>query len=79
MDYLLFTFPNCAKCDGLKKMLIETGTPYTEYGLTQPPGKAKIREFIKVIKRDETGAIMVLAGLRAAPSPDGFGLRSGAS
>ncbi len=59
MDYLLFTYPNCGKCEALKKKLAETDTPYAEYGLTQPPGKAKIREFIKVIKRDDTGAIIV--------------------
>jgi glutaredoxin len=57
MDYLLFTYPNCLKCEALKKKLAEAGTVYTEYGLTQPQGKAKIREFINVIKRDETGAI----------------------
>ena len=57
MEYLLFTYPNCAKCEALKKKLAEAGTAYAEYSLTQPPGKAKIREFINVIKRDETGAI----------------------
>jgi glutaredoxin len=57
MDYLLFTYPNCLKCEALKKKLAEAGTAYAEYSLTQPPGKAKIREFINVIKRDETGAI----------------------
>jgi hypothetical protein len=57
MDYLLFSYPNCLKCEALKKRLAETDTPYQEYGLTSPPGKAKIREFINVIKRDETGAI----------------------
>ncbi len=57
MDYLLFSYPNCLKCEALKKRLAETETPYQEYGLTSPPGKAKIREFINVIKRDETGAI----------------------
>ncbi|HMA53930.1 MAG TPA: hypothetical protein VKT17_05685 [Acidobacteriota bacterium] len=59
MDFLLFSYPNCCKCEALKKKLAETGTPYTEYGLTQPPGKAKIREFINVIKRDEKGAIIL--------------------
>jgi glutaredoxin len=59
MDLLLFSYPNCGKCDALKKRLAETGTPYTEYGLTQPQGKAKIREFINVIKRDEKGAILL--------------------
>ncbi len=59
MDYLLFTYPNCAKCDKLKTALAGSGTAYAEYGLTQPPGKAKIREFINVIKRDEKGAIIL--------------------
>jgi glutaredoxin len=59
MDYLLFTYPNCGKCESLKKKLTETQTDYAEYSLTQPPGKAKIREFIKVIKRDDKGAIIL--------------------
>ncbi len=59
MDILLFTYPNCAKCEALKKKLAEAGTPYAEYGLTQVPGKAKIREFLNVIKRDDTGAIIL--------------------
>ena len=57
MEYLLFTYPNCLKCEAMKKKLAEAQTAYAEYSLTQPPGKAKIREFINVIKRDETGAI----------------------
>ena len=59
MDYLLFSYPNCAKCETLKKRLAETGMPYQEFSLTQPPGKAKIREFINVIKRDDKGAIIL--------------------
>jgi glutaredoxin len=59
MDLLLFSYPNCSKCDALKKRLAETGTAYSEYGLTQPQGKAKIREFINVIKRDDKGAILL--------------------
>lgn len=59
MDLLLFSYPNCSKCEALKKRLAETGTPYQEYGLTQPTGKAKIREFINVIKRDDKGAIIL--------------------
>ena len=57
MDYLLFTYPNCDKCEALKKKLAESRTAYGEYSLTSPPGKAKIREFLNVIKRDESGAI----------------------
>jgi glutaredoxin len=59
MDYLLFTYPNCAKCEALKKKLAEAGTAYAEYNLAQSQGKAKIREFINVIKRDEKGAIIL--------------------
>lgn len=59
MDYLLFTYPNCNKCDVLKKRLAETGTAFAEYSLTQKPGKAKIREFLNVIKRDDKGAIIL--------------------
>jgi glutaredoxin len=57
MDFLLFTYPNCAKCEALKKSLAGAKTAYAEYSLTSPPGKAKIREFLNVIKRDESGAI----------------------
>ncbi len=59
MDYVLFSYPNCNKCEALKQRLAETGTSYTEFGLTQPQGKAKIREFINVIKRDDKGAIIL--------------------
>ncbi len=59
MDYLLFSYPNCNKCDAMKKKLAETGTSYQEFGLTTPLGKSKIREFINVIKRDDKGAIIL--------------------
>jgi glutaredoxin len=59
MDYLLFTYPNCGKCESLKKKLAETQITYAEYNLTQTQGKAKIREFINVIKRDDKGAIIL--------------------
>jgi glutaredoxin len=59
MDFLLFTYPSCDKCDRLKTALAEAETPYAEYSLTQSPGKAKIREFINVIKRDASGAIIL--------------------
>ncbi|HPW18241.1 MAG TPA: hypothetical protein PLP83_07660 [Candidatus Aminicenantes bacterium] len=59
MEYLLFSYPNCVKCEAMKKRLAETGTAYAEYSLTSPPGKAKIREFINVVKRDDKGAIIL--------------------
>lgn len=59
MDYLLFTYPNCAKCEKMKVFLAGQGIGHEEYSLTQPQGKAKIRGFIGVIKRDEKGAIIL--------------------
>jgi glutaredoxin len=59
MDYYLFSYPNCLKCEGLRKTLEEKGIAYTEYSLVQPPGKAKIREFIRHVRRDDKGAIIL--------------------
>jgi glutaredoxin len=59
MDYFLFTYPNCQKCEGLKKSLGEKGIAYGEFSLVQPPGKSKIREFIRHVKRDATGGIIL--------------------
>ena len=59
MDYLLFTYPSCIKCAKLKKRLEEKTLPYQEYSLVQSQGKARIRDFIKVIKRDDQGAIII--------------------
>ena len=59
MDYYLFTYPNCQKCERLKTSLAEKRIPYGEYSLVQPPGKAKIREFIRYVKRDEKGSIIL--------------------
>ncbi|MGA2361759.1 MAG: hypothetical protein ABSG73_04790 [Candidatus Aminicenantales bacterium] len=59
MDYFLFTYPNCQKCESLKKSLGEKGIAYGEYSLVQTVGKAKIREFIRHVKRDGTGGIIL--------------------
>lgn len=59
MDYLLFTYPNCPKCETLKKLLAERDIYYQEYSLTQPQGKARIRDFVKMLKRDDTGGIIL--------------------
>ena len=59
MDYLLFTYPNCEKCEKLKKLLAGRDIYYQEYSLTQPQGKARIRDFVKMLKRDDAGAIIL--------------------
>jgi len=64
MDYLLFTYPNCDKCDAFKAYLRGTfpeGTPFKgeELSLVEKEGKLRIREFLGKIKRDEKGAIIL--------------------
>ncbi len=59
MDYLLFTYPNCEKCDKLKKLLSKKEVPYQEYSLVLPQGRTRIRDFIKMLKRDDKGGIIL--------------------
>jgi glutaredoxin len=59
MEYLLFTYPNCPKCEELKKYLGETTSEWGEYNLVQKESKLKIREFLGVLKRDSKGAIII--------------------
>lgn len=66
MDYLLFTYPNCDKCDAFKAYLKGTlpkpkGTPLQgeELSLVEKAGKMRVREYLGQIKRDEKGAIIL--------------------
>ncbi len=59
MDFLLFTYPNCQKCEALKKALQEEGINYQELALSRKESKLKIREFLGVLKRDEKGGIIL--------------------
>jgi hypothetical protein len=65
MDYLLFTYPNCDKCDAFKAYLKGTfpeGTPWQqgeELSLVEKAGKMRVREFLGQIKRDDKGAIIL--------------------
>jgi glutaredoxin len=59
MEYLLFTYPNCPKCEELKKHLGETALEGEEYNLVQKESKLKIRDFLGVLKRDAEGAIII--------------------
>ncbi|MDH7512915.1 MAG: hypothetical protein QHH14_08215 [Clostridiales bacterium] len=59
MDYLLFTYPNCDRCDAFKNYLKETKLGGQELSLAQKESKLRIREFLGQIKRDEKGAIVI--------------------
>jgi glutaredoxin len=59
MEYFLFTYPNCEKCEAIKKVLAETEWEGTEYNLSQKESKLKIREYLPILKRDEKGGIIL--------------------
>jgi glutaredoxin len=59
MDYLLFTFPNCHKCDEMKAFFAARGLAKQEYDVTGKDGRLKIRDFIHDVKRDEHGSIIL--------------------
>jgi len=59
MEYLLFTMPGCLKCDALKADLKARGAAWQEFNLVHKEAKAKLREYREVIKRDETGAVIL--------------------
>jgi len=61
MDYLLFTYPNCDKCDAFKAYLrtAPVGLQGEELSLVEKEGKLRVREYLGRIKRDEKGAIIL--------------------
>ncbi len=59
MEYLLFSYPNCPNCEKLKGYLSNTPLDWQEYNLVQKESKMKIRDFLAVIKRDESGGIII--------------------
>ncbi|HHF43327.1 MAG: hypothetical protein DRJ11_02955 [Candidatus Aminicenantes bacterium] len=59
MVYLLFTYPNCPNCESLKDSLSSRGIEYEELDLTRKESRQRIREFLQVLKRDESGGIIL--------------------
>ena len=59
MEYSLFTYPNCARCDALKSCLSGKNLQAEEFDLSRKESKLKIREFLKVLKRDAQGGIII--------------------
>lgn len=59
MEYLLFTYPNCDKCVFFKESLKEFPIKVGEIDLVKKEGKARLREFLPYVHRDEKGAIVL--------------------
>lgn len=59
MEYLLFTYPNCDKCAFFKEKLKAFPIKGSEIDLVKKEGKARLREFLSYVRRDEKGAIVL--------------------
>jgi len=59
VEYLIFTYPSCSKCEELKNYMKERELKAEEYDLVLKESKLKIREFLSLVKRDEKGAIII--------------------
>jgi glutaredoxin len=59
MDYFLFTYPNCAKCEDLKAYLKEAAIEAQTFKVEEKDGRMRIREFLPHVKRDDKGSIIL--------------------
>jgi len=56
---MIFTYPNCDKCDAFKNYLKGKALEGRELSLVEKESKLRLREFLGLIKRDEKGAIII--------------------
>ena len=56
---MLFTYPNCSKCDAFKDYLKGHSLEGRELNLVEKESKLRIREFLGSINRDDKGAIII--------------------
>ncbi len=59
MDFLLFTYPNCSKCEDMKAALREAAITAETQDVAETEGRIRIRTFRPRIKRDAQGAIIL--------------------
>jgi len=59
MEYLLFTYPNCQKCEDLKSFLALASLPVQTYRAEDRSSHQKLREFRDHLKRDDKGAVIL--------------------
>ncbi|MBC7361972.1 MAG: glutaredoxin [Candidatus Aminicenantes bacterium] len=59
MDFVVFTLPGCSKCDKLKELMKSRGIKAKEFDVSTKEGKAKIRDYIKLLRRDSSGSIII--------------------
>jgi len=59
VDYVLFTYPNCSKCEDMKAALKESALRAEVHDVAEKEGRVRIRTFLPQVKRDAQGAIIL--------------------
>ncbi len=59
MEYLVFTYPNCLKCEDVKAFVKEAALAAEFLDVAGKPGRMRIREFLPHVRRDEKGGIIL--------------------
>jgi glutaredoxin len=59
MDFLVFALPGCAKCDKLKELMKAKRIEAKEFDVSTKDGRTKIRDYIKLLRRDSSGSVII--------------------
>ena len=59
MDLLMFTLPGCSKCDRLKEFMLANQLKAAEFNVSTKEGRSRIRDYVKFLRRDESGAVLI--------------------
>ena len=59
MEFMIFTLPGCAKCDRVKELLKVKSLQAKEFDVSTKDGKNKIRDYLKMLRRDSSGSIII--------------------
>jgi len=59
MDFLIFTLPGCAKCDKIKELIKAKGLQSSEFDVSTKEGRNKIRDYVKMLRRDSSGSVII--------------------
>ncbi|MCI4445863.1 MAG: glutaredoxin [Candidatus Aminicenantes bacterium] len=59
MEFFVFTLPGCSKCDRLKELMKVKGIEAREFDVSTKEGRLKIRDYIKLLRRDSSGSVII--------------------
>jgi glutaredoxin len=59
VKYVLFTYPNCHKCEDMKTALKQAAISMEVQDVAEKEGRVRIRTYLPQVKRDAQGAIIL--------------------